>query len=75
VLAYARRGHRQSEAKSPYDADTLTEDRRQLIDHLELDAVHLAGWSLGGREITRLAELYPARARTLILIRAMRGLL
>ena len=43
VLAYARRGHGQSEAKAPYDADTLTEDLRQLLDHLGLDSVHLAG--------------------------------
>ena len=51
MLAYARRDHGSSEAKSPYDADTLTEDLRQLLDHLELKTVHLAGWSLGGREI------------------------
>jgi pimeloyl-ACP methyl ester carboxylesterase len=70
VLGYARRGHGQSEAKSPYDADTLTEDLRQFIDHLELGAVHLAGWSLGGRESTRFAELYPARVRTLIYLDA-----
>jgi pimeloyl-ACP methyl ester carboxylesterase len=65
VLAYARRGHGRSEAKSPYDTDTLVEDLRQLLDHLGLDTVHLAGWSLGGGEITRFAELYPDRVRTL----------
>ena len=65
VLAYARRGHGRSEARSPYDTDTLVEDLRQLLDHLGLDVVHLAGWSLGGGEITRLAELHPGRVRTL----------
>jgi len=65
VLAYARRGHGRSEAKSPYDMTTLVEDLRQLLDHLGLDAVHLVGWSLGGGEITRFAELYPRRVRTL----------
>jgi pimeloyl-ACP methyl ester carboxylesterase len=65
VLAYARRGHGHSEAKSPYDTYTLVEDLRQLLDGLGLDAVHLAGWSLGGREITCFAELYPDRVRTL----------
>ena len=70
VVAYARRGHGRSEGKSPYDADTLTEDLRQLLDHLDLGTAHLAGWSLGGREITRFAELYPARARTLIYLDA-----
>ena len=28
VVAYARRGHGRSEAKSPYDTDTLVEDLR-----------------------------------------------
>ena len=66
VIAYARRGHGRSEARSPYDADTLAEDLGQLLDALGLGAVHLAGWSLGGRELTRFAELHPARVRTLI---------
>src|SRR5262249_19171899 len=65
VLAYARRGHGRSQAKSPYDTETLTEDLRQLLDHLGLEAVNLAGWSLGGGEITRFAELHPRRVLTL----------
>jgi pimeloyl-ACP methyl ester carboxylesterase len=65
VIAYARRGHGRSEAKSPYDTDTLVEDLRQLLDDIGLHAVHLAGWSLGGGEITRFAELYPQRVLTL----------
>ena len=65
MVAYARRGHGRSEIRSPYDADTLAEDLRQLLDSLGLDTVHLAGWSLGGRELTRFAELHPARVHTL----------
>ena len=65
VIAYARRGHGRSEARSPYDADTLAEDLRQLLDSLSLPTVHLAGWSLGGRELTRFAELHPERVHTL----------
>jgi pimeloyl-ACP methyl ester carboxylesterase len=71
VIAYARRGHGKSENKSPYDADTLTEDLRQILDSLGLGTVHLAGWSLGGREITRFAELYPARVHTLTYLDAV----
>jgi pimeloyl-ACP methyl ester carboxylesterase len=65
MVAYARRDHGGSEGRSPYEAETLTEELRQLLDHLEMNTVHLAGWSLGGREITRFAELNPARVRTL----------
>jgi len=32
VIAYARRGHGQSEAKEPYDTATLTEDLRGVMD-------------------------------------------
>jgi pimeloyl-ACP methyl ester carboxylesterase len=70
VLAYARRGHGRSEAKPSYDADTLAEDLRQLLDSLGLATAHLAGWSLGGREITRFAELHPARVRKLVYLDA-----
>ena len=70
VLAYARRGHGRSEAKPPYDAATLAEDLRQLADSLGLGIVNLAGWSLGGREITRFAELYPARVRKIVYLDA-----
>lgn len=31
MLAYARRGHGRSEAKPPYDVDTLVEDLRQVL--------------------------------------------
>src|SRR5262249_55853830 len=65
VLAYARRGHGRSQAKSPYDTETLTEDLRQLLDYLGLEAVNLAGWSMGGREISCFAERYPQRVLTL----------
>ena len=51
-----RRGHGRSETRPPYDADTLAEDLRQLLDSLSLPAVHLAGWCLGGRELTRLGD-------------------
>ena len=47
VVAYARRGHPQSDAKGPYDTATLTEDLRGLMDalgfsDLEWDELQLA---------------------------------
>jgi pimeloyl-ACP methyl ester carboxylesterase len=61
VVAYARRGHGRSEAKPPYDTATLTEDLRQLMDSLGVARAHLAGWSMGGNEITAMAGTYPDR--------------
>lgn len=61
VVAYARRGHGQSDAKAPYDTATLTEDLRGLMDGLGIAKAHLAGWSMGGDEITAMAGTHPER--------------
>jgi pimeloyl-ACP methyl ester carboxylesterase len=68
VIAYARRGHGQSDhpAAGPYDNETLTEDLRQLLDSLGINRAVLGGWSMGGNEITRFAERYPDRVAGLI---------
>ena len=47
-----------------YPADVLADDGLALIDHLKLDAYHLAGYSLGGKLVLRLLArgARPARA-------------
>ena len=66
VIAYARRGHGDSEAKEPYDGATLTEDLRGLMDALGIKKAHLAGWSMGGNEITAMAGIHPERVDRLV---------
>jgi pimeloyl-ACP methyl ester carboxylesterase len=68
IIAYARRGHGQSDHPSagPYDNETLVEDLRQLLDSLRINRAVLGGWSMGGNEITRFAERYPDRVTGLI---------
>jgi pimeloyl-ACP methyl ester carboxylesterase len=61
VIAYARRGAGRSDAKEPYDTATLTEDLRGLMDALGIAKAHLAGWSMGGNEITAMASTHPER--------------
>ncbi len=72
VIAYARRGHGQSDhpAAGPYDNETLVEDLRQLLDSLGIKRAVLGGWSMGGNEITRFAERYPERAAGIIYFEA-----
>jgi pimeloyl-ACP methyl ester carboxylesterase len=66
VLAYDRRGHGRSEAKAPYDAATLTGDLRGLMDSLGIATAHLAGWSMGGNEITAMAGTHPERVDRIV---------
>lgn len=61
VIAYAQRGHGDSEAKEPYDTTTLTEDLRGFMDNLGIAKANLAGWSMAGNEITAMAGAHPER--------------
>jgi pimeloyl-ACP methyl ester carboxylesterase len=70
VVAYARRGHGQSEAKGPYDTATLTEDLRGVMDALAITKAHLAGWSMGGDEITAMAGAHPERVDRIVYLDA-----
>ena len=71
VVAYARRGHGSSGSPdSPYDAETLTADLGRVLDHLDLGRASLAGWSLGGNEITSYAGRHPDRVEALVYLDA-----
>jgi pimeloyl-ACP methyl ester carboxylesterase len=70
VLAYARRGHGRSGKAGPYDLATLTEDLRALMDSLGIATAHLAGWSMGGNEITAMAARYPDRVERIVYLDA-----
>jgi pimeloyl-ACP methyl ester carboxylesterase len=67
VVAYARRGHGQSDAPpGPYDAATLVEDLHQFLNHLKIKRASLLGWSMGGNEIGDFAGQYPDRVDKLV---------
>ncbi len=71
VVAYARRGHGRSDAPAgPYDGDTLTEDLREVLDGLGIRRAGLAGWSMGGNEITAFAGRHPERVDGLVYLDA-----
>lgn len=70
VIAYARRGHGESDAKAPYDTATLTEDLRGLMDGLGIAKADLAGWSMGGNEITMMAGTHPERVGRIVYLDA-----
>lgn len=67
VLAATRRAHGQSAgSEGPFDNSTLVEDLKGLLDSLRIDRVALAGWSLGGNEMTEFAVRYPDRVIGLV---------
>lgn len=72
VLAFTRRGHGDSDCpETGYDADTLTEDIRQFMDHLNIEKASLAGHSLAGIELTHFAATYPNRVEKMIYLDAL----
>jgi len=70
VIAYARRGHGQSDACAPYDNVTLVDDLVGLMDALGVAKADFAGYSMGGNEGTGIALRYPNRVRHLVYLDA-----
>lgn len=72
VLAYARRGHGDSDAPSrgPYDLRTMVSDLRGFLDRLRIDRADLVAWSTGGDEVTRFAAVAPERVDKLVYLDA-----
>ncbi len=66
VIAYARRGHGRSTPRGPYSTATLTDDLRGLLDGLGIRRASLAGWSMGGNEVTGMAGRYPQRVDRIV---------
>lgn len=67
VLGLTRRGLPKSDRpEGGYDADTLVEDIRALLDRLGIDRAALVGHSFAGVEMTRFAARYPTRVGRLI---------
>jgi len=73
VISYDRRGFgRSSRPTVGYDYDTFAADLNALLDHLALDDVILAGFSMGTGEVARYLGTYgSARVRKAALLGAI----
>lgn len=59
VITYDRRGFgKSSQPWDGYDYDTMTDDLKALIDHLNLRDITLVGFSMGGGEVVRYFSRY-----------------
>lgn len=54
--------------KSGYDMDSLADDITALLNHLNVDAFHFVGLSMGGFVGQRLALQHPERLKKLVLL-------
>ena len=71
VLGLTRRGQGPSEKpESGYDIDTLVGDIVGFLDAMGVQRAHLAGHSVAGAEMTRLAVVHPSRVSTLVYLDA-----
>ncbi|WKX27933.1 pyrimidine utilization protein D [Tatumella ptyseos] len=70
VIVYDQRGTGGSSAQLPddYTMDMMAQEVVQLLDHLGIQSCHLVGHALGGIIGLTLAELYPQRLLSLVVI-------
>jgi non-heme chloroperoxidase len=62
VISYDRRGFgRSSQPTVGYDYDTFAADLNALLEHLQLEDVSLAGFSMGTGEVVRYLATYGSR--------------
>ncbi|MEJ0034330.1 MAG: alpha/beta hydrolase [Bacteroidota bacterium] len=73
VITYDRRGFGMSSRPwNGYDYDTLADDLKALLDHLNLEQVTLVGFSMGGGEVVRYFNRYHGeRIARVVLISAI----
>jgi len=69
VVALDQVGHGKSD--KPYDPNRygmqMVEDIRRLMQHLEVDKIHLAGYSMGAKVANTFRSVYPSRLHSIVL--------
>jgi pimeloyl-ACP methyl ester carboxylesterase len=71
VVALTRRGFgASSQPERGYELGRLVKDIADVTEALKLERAHLVGHSIAGDEMTRFAEMYPERVKTLVYLEA-----
>ncbi|AZB10676.1 alpha/beta hydrolase [Chryseobacterium sp. G0162] len=71
VVMYDLKSHGMSERfLDGYDLDNMSSDLIGLMDHLQLEKVHLTGYSFGGLIALKTALTYPERVNQLVVMEA-----
>ncbi|MFC0523930.1 2-succinyl-6-hydroxy-2,4-cyclohexadiene-1-carboxylate synthase [Pontibacillus salicampi] len=67
-------GHGRTEGDLDFTMESVCKDIATLLDYLQLDEVHLLGYSMGGRTALSFAMIFPERVASLTLESASPGL-
>lgn len=68
VITYDHRGIGQSESLThAYTTEAMADDAVSILDDLEMERVHVYGFSLGGMIAQQVALRHPARVQALVL--------
>lgn len=67
-------GHGHTEANDEFTMELVCRDLNEILDELSLSAVHLLGYSMGGRTSLSFTMTYPSRVKSLILESSSPGL-
>lgn len=68
-----RNGGKSDRPNIPNTAEMLADDVRGLMDYLQVEKVHIIGWSLGGIIVQSFAVKYPNRINKIVLINTVMG--
>jgi pimeloyl-ACP methyl ester carboxylesterase len=70
VVAFDNRGHGRSQKfydPTAYSLTKMAEDARVLLDHLDIEAADVMGYSMGAKITAFLAKAHPRRVRSAVL--------
>jgi esterase len=71
VVMYDLKSHGMSErTRNGYDLNSMTDDLHSLLEVLNLDTVHLAGYSFGGLIALKMALRFPEKLKKLAIVEA-----
>lgn len=71
VVMYDLKSHGLSERMNDgYDLEQMSDDLSDLMEHLNLSSVHLAGYSFGGLIALKMAARFPEKVKKLAIIEA-----
>lgn len=74
AIGYSRRGYFRSEAGNPQEPGMASEDLNKLVQHLQLDKVHLVAIAHGAFFALDFALVYPQKLRSLTIASSYLGI-